>query len=233
MAEVIDSTAQEPQIYEDFYTEALFLILLAQTTLKKSLDELAVSYAINRPIIRWSLQQRIARASKRSWNTVADGDSFGITRTKRINRSMKVAFERAQKDIRRLNREISRIDRHIRHGDYGLLEGKYGDLSQLPKKQAKKLAVKKAIQVQNKKTKDFLQYHENRLSRTEAKSIWYENFVKDHGQDQVVWICASNPCPLCSPFCDKIYLRAGNTPMIPVHANCQCTLNIIKAKKND
>lgn len=223
---IIESSASAPVVYSALIGTAIYSTLI-KTGVEEALFEISVVYASNRTVLANSLKDRIERVARVDWNTVARQDSFGVSRNQRIQKSISHAYQRSQLDLKRLNREIRRIDRHIKAGNLGYLK-KYGDLSDLSPSKARAKAVSKATKTQRKVTKKAMQYHENRLVRTEAKSIWYNSFIKKHPIEPVRWVCASNPCPFCSPYCNQIFKTAELSPMIPVHANCQCSLEVVK-----
>lgn len=223
MPEIIESSAADPVIYESLYIQEIYFEYALAETFKEANKILSKTYASNKELIRSSLKSRISKASKMDWNTVATQDSFGISRNRRISKSMSTAYKQTQADIKKLRDEIRRIDKNIAKGNFGRLK-KYGDLSKKTANQARSIAINKAVTTQQNNTKKYLGYHENRLSRTEAKSIWHGNYIKKHGDESAKWICGPAPCPLCSPYCEIVFKKAIDAPMIPIHGNCQCGL---------
>ena len=91
MPEIIESSAANPVIYESLYIQEIYFQYALAETYKEAKGVLSKTYASNKELIRSSLKERISKASKMDWDTVAKQDSFGISRNKSISKSMSTA----------------------------------------------------------------------------------------------------------------------------------------------
>lgn len=63
-----------------------------------------------------------------------------------------------------------------------------------------------------------------RIARTEVARIQSAGSLaryEANGVKKFKWLCGGDPCPLCSPYCGKIF-SIDEIPEIPVHPNCTC-----------
>jgi hypothetical protein len=169
--------------------------------------------------------QQIEKRSGLAWYVIKMQDSAGISRGMRLERHFNhVKKVTQQKAVSARRKQINILSDLISKGEKSRYAKAYGiknletDLNKVSDSIRRDLG---------RSINKFTDYAETRLIKTEARSAQHTEFLKENGTRPVKWVLGDNPCPICAPLGGSVYNTASDAPMIPVHPNCECRLEVI------
>lgn len=178
----------------------------------------------NKEQIKQGIKEDIARRSGSDWDDIKSQDSFGMSRTQRINHSFNVTkAEIISSAIRNKNRYNAML-KHLNKGDLGILK-RMGIKGKTDEELLRNIATNLATAISTGNTKTF-DHTYLRLVKTESHAVRHlKNLDKLRGKP-VTWKTEADGrvCSRCAPYSDMYFSDASKAPMIPVHPYCRCWL---------
>lgn len=225
----------QPVVYDviaEDISKAVLSSVVKGKTRAQTMSEVTKIINKRRDGLRGSLRDSVSKASGRRWVDIAGEDSYGMTRSRRIEKSLSVAAERLRSIASRAYERKEQLMGHLNADNKGILSVMGIDASASRDDVISEIAEELSAQITGNISRS-LGLSERALIKTESRAVKELEWRDEHSNDRVLWVLGENEnhCDECLSYEGTIYETPDDAPMIPVHPNCACYLQSLEDSK--